>query len=269
MLITEYVAGRSEALPLLARYIARAHEEGRSRLAKILGDPFDARRAAVHQRAFAFYPRHCDALTMQGFFGEIIAGLAAELYFPARTRWYVPAFAFYEHSLLFQELVRASKEEQAPQRAIGHFGDDCLAFALQRPSDEITRILICEAKCTLTHRSSLIRKAHEKLGDQPIDVTTVWLQTLIDSLDHRNDEHAAYWLPILESFKDSPRFDEQFRRNLVSYTHGKRPRAIGKTWIDPKTPRPEYRSSSFLEAVEIHFVGLKDLIDSAYEIAYP
>jgi hypothetical protein len=256
-------------LPLIARYVKRAHQEGFERFRTFLGDPLDPRRATVHDNALAFYPRYCEKITLQGFFGEIVAGLLAELYFPHMSRWRVPAFCFYAHELLFQELVRAARTEDKPRRALGHFGDDCLAFVLTPDQSSVLRILICEAKCTTDHRASLIQKAHAKLGEQPIDVTTIWLQHVIESLQMSSDPESTRWVPLLKQFKDSLRFDEQFRDDLVSYTHGRRPVAPNETWIDKTTPNTHYRASRSLEVFEVHFVDVEALISDIYATAYP
>jgi hypothetical protein len=271
MLIHEVEAYRSAAIPLLARYARRGHEEAKARLATFVGDVNDPRRAnrGTYANALSFYPRHCEELTCQGFFGELLAGLLVELYSPHAIDWQIPAFCFYAHDLLFQELLIAAAAGTMPRRAMGHFGDDCLAFSLTSDQTAVHKILICEAKCTTDHSSSLIADAHAKISTQPIEATTIWLQTMIDSLLTRGDAHSRYWVPILRSFKDSPDFSEQNRRDLVSYSHGRRRARVGKTWISTGQRHVNYEARRELAVLEVHLNEVRSLVADTYAAAFP
>jgi hypothetical protein len=268
ILILEDTNFRSAALPLIARYVKRAHEEGVDRFKAFMGDTLDPRRQAIHLNALAFYPRHTEPITRQGFYGEIVAGLLAEIYYPRRVRWYIPAYCFYQHELLFQDLITAAAAGRPLQKSMGHFGDDCLAFGLDPDHSSVLKILICEAKCTTTHRSSLVKDAHSKLSTQPIEVSVIWLQLIIEALRARGDDASAFWVPLLQEFKDSQRFAERFRTDLISYAHGRRPKRLA-TWLRTDKPHEKYSARRDLEVFEVHFSDVDTVIADAYALAYP
>lgn len=270
--IVEDSGSRKIALPIIAEYIRRAHQDAINEFKRPFENKLDPRNKAhdSYTKALAFYPRYCEKITLQGFFGEILAGLLIELYDPHTLEWGVPKFNFSAHDLMFQELLTAAATGRDPRRALGHFGDDCLAFTLDEARSRIDRILVCEAKCTLGHSSSLIIEAHVKINDQPIEVTTMWLHKIIESIRKRSDTHSNKWVFLLEEFKDSDRFIEASRDDLVSYTHGHmRANGSSKPWISSNKRSPNYTSNRDLACLEVHIGDISELITKVYELAFP
>ena len=85
---------RQAAAPLLARYLKSAHKDARQYFQASFSRSADARAKALRYHAMNMYPAACDALTVKGFFGEVIAGFVAEVYQPHNYQWLVPAFCF-------------------------------------------------------------------------------------------------------------------------------------------------------------------------------
>jgi hypothetical protein len=267
-LIQESADLRNSAIPLVARYVARAHGPAIRRLRNILGNPFDPRIAARRNAVLANYPKGSDDTTMQGFFGEIISGLLAELYLPGNKKWRIPAFCFHSHDLLFDELIRQGSG-RTRKRVIGRFGDDSIAFSLNKDRTAISRILLSEAKLTTDHDSTLIAVAHTKLNDQPIESSTISLAQLVDALKLQDDsEITALWALWIQEFRDSERFAETNRFDAVTYAHGRRPKKKN-TWICTNSPHEEYNTTRHLSVLEVHFTEPVDLARTIYDMAFP
>lgn len=258
---------RERAIPILAEYVRRAHSLALVRLHEVYPDTLDPRRRKTRDRVFASYPAKCDGNILKGFFGEIFAGLVAELESPGQREWHVPAFAFHDHNLLFEELIRQAADARA-KRTFGRFGDDCLAFALDKNTTTISHILIAEAKCTHTHDADLLNAAFSKLGDQPIDVSTLWITVLIEGLKNEGSSDSTTWAFVLAAFRDSNRLSDRFRNDLVSYVHGDAPKRK-KHWMDATTPHSAYKAPRHITTAEIKLSDVEGLIQGVYAVAFP
>ena len=60
----------------------------------------------VGQPGAPAYPDDLETSVLQGYLGELLAGLIAENYAPHGRRWIVPAFLFRGHQAAFQALER-------------------------------------------------------------------------------------------------------------------------------------------------------------------
>ena len=250
MFVPENISSRSVAIPLLVRYIQAAHGGAIQRLRQINGNHLDPRIRAKRDQVFAHYPASCDDTTIKGFLGEVLAGLICELHSPGKKIWRVPGYSFHSHDLLFQELLRRVAGKP-PKPSLGRFGDDCIAFCLVKTRSTISRILLCEAKCTADHDAALISDAHGKLSDHPLQASVLWLTHLIEALRVSPDPDASQWVAFIESFRDSQRFDEHFRNDAVSYTHRRRPKKQ-VSWIGSAWAHTAYRARRHLTAIELH-----------------
>ena len=89
--LSEDSAHRDGGLSALAHAVDRAHHDAKTYLADVFAttlDPFGEDQLAKD------YPSQLKTLTLQGYLGEIFAGLYAENYAPHGVRWEVPAFLF-------------------------------------------------------------------------------------------------------------------------------------------------------------------------------
>ena len=128
------------------------------------------------------YPDDLATTTLQGYLGEVFAGLIAENFDPHHLAWSVPAFLFRTHSVAAQTLERRRQLGGPATPIPGRTGDDALAFA-KDPDGRIVAWLFGEAKCTHDHDSALINAGHEQLSAavyRPVDLTA-----LIDILHPR------------------------------------------------------------------------------------
>jgi hypothetical protein len=144
----------------------------------------------------------------------------------------------------------------------GRPGDDCLAFVLS-DMGEITKMLYAEAKCCLQHQAAHLRKAHKQVGSTPAD-----LPRLIEVLkDYSGDAEADRWRKALRRLWLPQQATNPTRHNLVVYVCGKSPSIHRKrsSWLDRSSPCSAYRSTSALEAVEVHLRDIADLVRELYE----
>jgi hypothetical protein len=108
------------------------------------------------------YPHKLPLSTLQGYFGEVFAGLIVENGSAlGESGWQVPAFLFRTHAVAFEQLELMRQTGQPLKGVPGRTGDDCMAFRRDSQGN-IIRTLYCEAKCTLGHDTSLIADAHER-----------------------------------------------------------------------------------------------------------
>lgn len=170
--IDESPEQRESGLETLHLLVTRAHSDAVSRLAALANIDLHP-LGAVDSDDQIRYPDSLDTTTLQGYLGEILAGLIAENFDPHDRHWEVPAFLFRTHTATFQALERR-RQLGGPARPIpGRSGDDCLAFA--RDSEgHVEAWLMCEAMCTHNHASSLIgvcsaRTSHrrQRFRDRP------------------------------------------------------------------------------------------------------
>lgn len=253
-----------EAWDEIFAYIDHAHEGARQSLRAPLEDSLHPwRRGSLADPAFG-YPHKFGDTALQGFFGEIIAGIVAEFYAgDDEHEWEVPAYLFRTHVVAFQQLEVMKQTGNWERQIVGRTGDDGLAFA----RDEDGRIvawLACEAKCTRNHSATLIGENHEKLSQavtRPVDLLRV-----IGALrDYRDDDYSRNWINALTKyyFEHTPQSTAK-RCDLSMYVCGHRPQRKD-TWIPTDEPHQSYSGRRKLISAEFHLPGVIDIIRSLYE----
>lgn len=183
----------------LDSYIDEAFEDARRRIRRGFDDDLSPFNDPNSDPA-ANYPKLLHQVTLQGYFGEILAVIAIEHWGAhGHTDWVVPAFLFRFHEVEFQHLELINQKLRSggvhnpdAQEEIrpGRTGDDGLAFRMD--ADKIiTEVLTLEAKCVNRNNSARIKEAHEKLaqgGQLPSGV-----RELINLLSEYETPEANTW----------------------------------------------------------------------------
>lgn len=256
-----------EVINELRRITQAAHEDAKRRLRHLAGFSLDplGENQNIEDPTIG-YPEKLDIVTLQGYFGEIFAGIVAENYRHfGDDGWEVPAYPFRFHTVAFQMLEQWRQSEN-PSDAVkvpGRTGDDMLAF-LRDQEGSITRSLVCEAKCTRNHEAKLISDAHEKAANpnlKPVDILN-----LIEILEDYDDCKSKTWVNALRElyYRDASKNYE--RIDLVAYVCGQPP-VRNKSWIPPDKPHQQYTAKRRLEAVEVHLNGVIKLVQDVYGIS--
>ena len=240
-----------------------AHEDAKRRLRSLAGINLDPLGEPPVFDPAANYPECLDFQTLKGYFGEIFAGIVSVNY-PhfGDNGWEMPVSLFRFHDLAFDQIERLHQDAGAAKRIPGRTGDDNMAF-LRDKNGAITKVLICEAKCTADHSSTLISDAHEKISES--NFKPVSLRNLIDILQGYDDDESKKWVDALRQYFLSPKSSAPERYDLVSYACGRGPvSASRKSWIPSDRPHIKYTGKRRLEAVEIHLFQVDKLILEVY-----
>jgi hypothetical protein len=199
--------------------------------------------------------------TLKGYFGEIFAGLVAEHFAPfEENSWEVPAHLFRWHNAAFEYLESLRQGSRQRKAVVGRTGDDCLAFQMD-DTGTITKVLYCEAKCTNTHDTEMIRDAHKKVGMSALTS----IPHLIMILASRTDEDSRRWADALRRLYltlQKPNFE---RYDLVSYICGQHPIQTD-VWITKDKPHNDYKGGRPLQVVEAHLHNVDKLVKLVYGI---
>jgi hypothetical protein len=206
------------------------------------------------------YPYQLHEITLQGYFGELLAAKLVQVIEPFEIGgWEVPVFRWRLNVFdLMRALERFRMERTEVPAIFGAHGDDCTAFRLSA-TGHVEEYIVCECKCTLTHRAELIAKGHEQLRSAPMAMDTLQLLRIL------KDAPAAIrdrWVePLRAMYRRGA--NAVPRRHLFLYVHGQRP--INKaTWIPRDQPHEAYAAKEPLEAVELHIDGVDALIAAVY-----
>ena len=247
----------------LYAYIDHAHEGARQALRAPLGDSLHPLHHGTQvDPAFGYPHKLCDT-ALQGFFGEIVAGIVAENYASDdEHEWKVPVYLFRTHVVAFQQLELMKQTDNWERQIVGRTGDDGLAFA-KDGDGHIVAWLACEAKCTRNHSSSLIADNHEKLSQavtRPID-----LLRLIDALkDYCDDDYSRVWIAALRRYWWEHERNPSARRcDLSMYVCGACPQRKD-TWIPTDRPHEKYTGRRSLTSAELHLPDVTNIIQSLY-----
>src|SRR6266852_5613517 len=130
--------------------------------------------------------------------------------------WEIPAFLFRKHNVAFEQLeafFQGGTDELG--RIPGRTGDDCLAFCRDN-TGSITKSLYCEAKCTASHDSGMIAKAHVKVGSSSM----VSIPQLVEILQRRDSPEAKKWIDALRKYRMRLTLKSAHRLNMVNYVYG-------------------------------------------------
>jgi hypothetical protein len=255
-MLTEEPANRAAGLASLGALSAEAHRDARERLERLTGISLDPLQGAPPD--WRPYPDGLHTSALQGYMGEVLAGVVAENYQPHGQPWVVPAFLFRGHQAAYQELERR-RQLGGPARPIpGRTGDDALAFQIDEDG-AVTAWLWGEAKCTHDHDAGLVNAGHRQLSATirvPVD-----LVQLIDVLGESQDPSREPWIAslreLLYSVNPPPRYD------LFVYVCGRTP-VQRATWIPANQPHASYSGVGPLEAIEIHFSDFDEVLLAAY-----
>lgn len=259
--IVEDPLGWDSARNGIIEYFRQAHDDAIQRLRTLTSLTLHPAGAASAS-PYSGYPYVLPLVTLQGYFGEIMAAWLAETHAPSgSTDWEVPAHLFRYHLTAFQYLERLSQTGVAPTAIVGRTGDDCLGF--KRNADgTISAILFCEAKCTATHDAGLISEAHEKATASAI----VDIPQLIEILSARGGLEAQRWIDALHELhfqlhNPSPAPTE--RHDLVCYVHSQVPQR-NATWIPTNACHASYTAQRPLNAFEVRLSDVVDRLRSVY-----
>lgn len=262
ILLVEQVGKRATIIKDLSEYVDSAHEPARRHLRHLLGFTLNPINQNISEDPAKGYPEDLDKITLQGYFGEIFAGIIAEHYphFES-SRWEVPVYLFHTHDVAFQQLELAKLTGADPSHVPGRTGDDCLAFERDSKGN-IIRVMFCESKCTAKHNATLIKEAHEKIS--ALNILPVDLARIIEALLLiPEDASANQWIDALRRLyfrKDNL----QERCDMVLYICG-RPPKINDTWIHAAVPHASYKGKRKLTAVEVHMLDVIDMVKTVYK----
>jgi len=209
------------------------------------------------------YPERLDIVTLQGYFGEVMAGVVAEVFAHfGEIDWKVPAFLFRFHALAFGKLELMRQTGSEPGIIPGRSGEDCVAF-LCNEDHRIIASLICEAKCTLDHDSGLIAGAHRQASSayqKPLFIIQI-----VEVLRDYCDDVSKQWITSLRNLYYEDPIQNYERCDLICYVCGRSP--IRKnSWIPEQQPHSEYTGRRKLEAIEVHLDDVRTLIHQVYGI---
>ena len=259
VLIAENPDERAEGVRTLSEVVEQAHADALQefrRLYAVSLDPLTPGMSA-HTPPDS-YPHGLHTSTLQGYLGEIIAGVVAENHDPHDITWTVPAFLFRAHEQAREALVRRF-QLGGPARPIpGRTGDDCVAFALN-DDGTVKAWLNAEAKCTHDHDSGLIAKGHAQLSSAI--TAPVNLYRIVDIVRTSSDPRDAAWTAPLELFLRGG--SEAQRYDLFMYVCG-RPPVRDTTWMTTNAAHAAYTRQGTLAAVEAHLDGFDEVLLASY-----
>lgn len=257
-MLTENVAARPQILNELGKYFESAYQPAKLYLRSILSDDLHPLGPQVEFDPAQGFPKTLEAITLQGYFGEIFTGIIAEHYEHfGSSQWEVPIFLFHTHIVVFQQLELARQTGGVVGRLPGRTGDDCVAFERDDRGD-ITRIMICESKCTQNHSSGLINDNLEKLS--AANLIPVDLLRIIEALKlYDEDDYARQWAMSLKKLLLLPPTPRNERCDLSGYVCGQAPRRKA-TWISQGTIPDKYSGGRKLKAVETHLEKVDELV---------
>ena len=255
----------------LIEYVQEALEDARLRIRRGFEDSLSPFSDPIDDPA-AHYPAMLNRITLQGYLGETLAGLAVE-HFGAfgNQDWHVPAFLFRFHDTEFQHLDLINErllmsEEHEPdavaERRPGRTGDDALAFRLDE-TGKITHVLALEAKCLVASNTDTINDAHAKLSAGPRRPSGI--RELITLLSDYETEEAQAWVArLLDLYREG--FKTVKRRDGLAYTVGHSPKrpATRVSWLPVDAPHPSYTVGRRFDAIEFQLEDLGGLVDTLY-----
>jgi hypothetical protein len=252
-----------EAIDEIKAVVFEAHEDAKRRLRNLSGISLDPLQEPSGFDPAQGYPECLEFQTLKGYFGEILAGIVAINYSHfGEDGWEMPVSLFRFHSLAFDQIERLRQDAIIKvKKTIGRTGDDNLAF-VRAENGDISKTLICEAKCTADHDSDLINDAHKKISEA--NLIPVSIPYLIEVLLDYDDTASQEWVDALRKLWLSPKGSLE-RYDLISYACGRAPaRTSQKSWIKDDQPHPEYTGGRSLEAVEILLSKVDQLILEVY-----
>lgn len=260
--LKEDPAVRAAILAVLKKYFDDAHEDARRRIRKAAGISLDPLGVPDPRDPSTDYPTKLPKTTLQGYLGEILAGLVIETYGPCSLGgWEVPAHFCRHHNIAFQYLEKL-RAGARPMRAIpGRTGNDCAAFR-RDAAGAIVAFLHCEAKCTLQHNRALLNHAYEQVGNGGPKPES--MMELIEVLEEKGGAGADGWVAALRVLwlSDPPPAGYQ-RYDAIHYVCGQVP-VRDASWVVGSTPDPRYTGARHLEVIEVHLDDVESLLTTLY-----
>jgi hypothetical protein len=264
-------AGLDAIRCVLINYVNEAHDDARRRICQGFEDDLSPFNNPPNNPA-ANYPSLLHRVTLQGYFGETLAGLAVEHWGAhGYMDWVVPAFLFRLHNQEFQHLDTINERLAAgelydpdtdAELRPGRTGDDCIAFRMNA-ENTITDVLTIEAKCIGQNSNSKIQDAHQKLAAGSLRPSGIL--ELINLLNDYETPEAQIWQQaLLHLWKGGYR--AVVRYDAVAYACGQIPRRqVGRVaWMPADAPHPAYTVNRRLEGLEFQFDDLQTVIDMIY-----
>jgi len=244
-------------------YVDHAHAGARHALRAPLEDSLHPLHYNTDVDPAFGYPHKFGDTALQGFFGEIIAGIVAEHYARNDERdWEIPVYLFRTHVVAFQQLEQMKQTGKWERQIVGRTGDDGLAFA-RDDTGKIIAWLACEAKCTRGHSAQLITDNHKKLSQQiarPVDL----LRVILALKDYRNDQYARDWISALINYYWSTHSNPApVRSDLAVYVCGQTP-SRQDTWMPVDQSHSQYTGNRNLTAAELHLPNVVEIIQRLY-----
>ncbi len=249
----------------LINYIDEALEDARVRIRRGFEDNLSPFNDPTNDPA-ANFPAMLNHTTLLGYLGEILAVIAVEHWgSQGYSDWIVPAFLFRYHNQEFQHLDEINQmilngetynRDSIANRRPGRTGDDALAFRIDG-ANNITDMLILEAKCLTRHKSDEITEAHEKLARGTVRPSGI--RELISLLkDYETPKSDKWRQALLKLWRGE--HQSTVRHDGVCYACGQSP-VRHTTWMPANAPHPAYTSTRKLDGIEFHFTDLNGLVD--------
>lgn len=264
VLAKELPGGRASIATALQQIFFAAHQDARDYLRRIASptlDPLQDGNPALDPAAG--YPQILYLSDLQGYTGEILAGVFAENLSPwEQGGWKVPAFLFRTHLDAFRRLPYFTGVDDAPAQVPGRTGDDCLAFK-RNDQGVIIGMLVCEAKCTLDHSAQLLNDAHSKAAQTR--ARSFDILQLIEVLNDQGDADSLAWCESLRILSRERR-EEAIRSDQITYVCGRSPVHTRQrvSWADQHTPSAHYTGNRPLQCIELHLNDVRTFILSNY-----
>lgn len=260
-LLKEDPASRAAVLATVKQYFEDAHDDARRRIRKAAGINLDPLAAPDPRDPSRGYPQNLPRTTLQGYVGEILAGLVIETFGACSLNdWKVPAHLCRHHNVAFQYLERLRAGARPVQALPGRTGNDCAAFK-RNGAGAIIAFLRCEAKCTAGHSSALLNQAHEQAGEGGLKPESI--MELIEVLSEKAGPDAAEWVIALRVLwlNDPPAGYQRY--DAIHYVCGQPP-VRRPSWADSAAPDSRYRGSRHLEVIELHLSDVGSLLSALY-----
>jgi hypothetical protein len=257
----------------LIPYLDEAFDDARRRIRRGFDDELSPFVGPANDPA-ANYPNLLHRVTLQGYLGEILGGMAVEHWgAEGGNDWAVPAFLFRLHDVEFQHLESLNQrllageqyDPDAPtEQRPGRTGDDCLAFRMN-DAKQIVDIITIESKCLGQNSNAKISAAHGKLAASSIRPSGV--RELVNLLDEYDTPDAKAWQEALLRLWSGD-FRAVGRSDGVAYACGCAPAQGDRvTWLNAQTPDALYTVTRNLEAMEFQLGDLTTLIDQLFRQA--
>lgn len=261
LLLTEDPLHRASGLAALKRYADEAFADAKRHMLVPPEDSFDP--LGTVREPYKGYPEQLDQTTLQGYLGEILAGVVAEHFSPFTVTWKVPAFLFRFHEDAFNLLARINQTGEPVTPIPGKRGNDCLAFVLNAQG-RIAMALVCEAKCTTGHSSNAVRQAHTQLSTA--EQIPVSVDKIIQVLQERQDQESARWVTALRHLLWKGPEAEYERCDLMVYVCGKTPRRR-ESWIARANRHQCYIAARRLEVAEAQLTKVSEVVAEVFSVA--